>query len=133
MTKILVIDDDALLRVTMAATLSTKGHAVVEAGNGLDGVAEARRQRPDLVIVDTIMPEQDGIETLIRLRASHPHLPVLAIGGGRARDLDFLALATSMGATATLAKPFVPQALIELVDRCLATLAPSRHEEAVPA
>ncbi len=133
MTRILVIDDDALLRVTMVATLSTKGHVVVEAGNGVDGVTEARSRQPDLAIVDMIMPEQDGIETLIRLRATYPYLPVLAIGGGRARSLDFLSLATIMGATATLPKPFEPPALIEMVDRCLAMVAPARREHAAVA
>ncbi len=133
MTRILLIDDDALLRVTMVATLSAEGHVVVEAGNGVDGITEARRHRPDLVIVDMIMPDQDGIETLIRLRATYPHLPVLAIGGGRARSLDFLALAASMGATATLPKPFEPPALVEIVDRCLATPAPARRAHAAVA
>lgn len=120
MTRILLIDDDALVRVTLAAALSTAGHTVVEAGNGVDGVTEARRCQPDLVIVDMVMPEQDGIETLIRLRASHPNLPVIAIGGGRVRNLDFLSLATSLGATHTLPKPFAPPALLGLVDQCLA-------------
>lgn len=119
MTRILVIDDDALLRVTVAAALSIAGHAVVEAENGVEGVAEARRHRPDLVIVDIIMPEQDGIETLIRLRAGDPDMPVVAIGGGRARAADFLSLATSFGATATLAKPCRPEVLVETVRRCL--------------
>lgn len=120
MTRILLIDDDPLLRVTLAAALSAAGHVVVEADNGVEGVAEARRHRPDLVVVDIIMPEQDGIETLIRLRASDPDLPILAIGGGRARAADFLSLATSFGATATLAKPCAPEVLVEAVRRCLA-------------
>ncbi|MGQ3071178.1 MAG: response regulator transcription factor [Ferrovibrionaceae bacterium] len=125
MTRILLIDDDPLLRVTLAAALSAAGHVVVEADNGIEGVAEARRHRPDLVVVDIIMPEQDGIETLIRLRASDPDLPVLAIGGGRARAADFLSLATGFGATATLAKPCAPEVLVEAVRRCLAAAQPA--------
>ncbi len=123
MTRILVIDDDPLLRVTLAAALSTAGHVAVEAGNGLDGVTEARRYPPDLIIVDLIMPEQDGIETLIRLRATYPDLPVVAIAGARARNQDFLSLATSLGATATLAKPFPTPTLVDLVAHCLAAAA----------
>lgn len=125
MTRILLIDDDPLLRVTLAAGLSAAGYVVVEAENGVEGVAEARRHRPDLVVVDIIMPEQDGIETLVRLRASDPDLPVLAIGGGRARAADFLSLATSFGATATLAKPCAPEVLAEAVRRCLAAARPA--------
>jgi CheY-like chemotaxis protein len=125
MTRILLIDDDPLLRVTLAAALSAAGHVVVEAENGVEGVAEARRHRPDLVVVDIIMPEQDGIETLVRLRTSDPDLPVLAIGGGRARAADFLSLATSFGATATLAKPCAPEVLVEAVRRCLDPAQPA--------
>lgn len=129
MTRILVIDDDATLRVTLAAALSTAGHVAVEAENGVEGVSEARRHPPDLVIVDLIMPEQDGIETLIRLRATCPDLPVVAIAGARARNADFLSLATSLGATATLAKPFPTPTLVELVGRCLAAGAPPRLKQ----
>ncbi len=130
MTRILVIDDDPLLRVTLAAALSTAGHVTVEAENGLDGVTEARRYPPDLVVVDLIMPEQDGIETLIRLRATYPDLPVLAIAGARARNQEFLSLATSLGATVTLAKPFPTPTLVELVGQCLAAPAQPPQRQA---
>ncbi len=120
MTRILLIEDDALVRTTLAEVLAAAGHEVAEARNGLDGVAEARRLRPDLVIVDMIMPEQDGIETLINLRATQAGMPILAIsGGGRVRNLDFLSLAASLGATRTLPKPFTPDALLAAVNDCL--------------
>jgi len=120
MSRILLIEDDAVVRMTMAAMLADAGHSIVEAQNGIEGMAEMRRRRPELVIVDLIMPEQDGIETLIKLRADHPDLPILAMsGGGRARNLDFLTLAAGFGATRTLLKPFAPPSLLALVDECL--------------
>ncbi len=126
MSSILLIEDDALVRITLAAVLAEAGHVVVEAQNGIEGMAEMRRRPPDMVIVDLIMPEQDGIETLIKLRASQPDLPILAMsGGGRARNLDFLALAASFGATRTLPKPFAPPALLALVEECLAGAPPA--------
>lgn len=120
MIRILLIEDDALVRTTLAEVLAAAGHEVAEARNGLDGVAEARRLRPDLVIVDMIMPEQDSIETLINLRATQAGMPILAIsGGGRVRNLDFLSLAAGLGATRTLPKPFTPDALLAAVNDCL--------------
>lgn len=126
MTSILLIEDDELVRGTLAEVLASAGHSVVEAKNGLDGVVAARRAKPALVIIDMIMPEQDGIETLINLRAGDATVPILAIsGGGRTRNLDFLAVAASLGATRTLPKPFAPAALLAMVEECLAP-APAR-------
>ena len=67
------------------------------------------------------MPNADGIETILKLRRLQPDLPLIAMsGGGRAGDGEYLGIATKFGAVATLAKPFSPRRLVELVASVLA-------------
>lgn len=118
MARILVVDDDPLVRRLIRDILATQKHEVSEAENGRRGEQVAAQQRPDVIITDIVMPEQEGIETIIGLRRQCPALKILAIsGGGRMRFLEFLDVARKFGADATLAKPFDRAAL-------LSTLAP---------
>src|ERR1700730_4944168 len=70
MTKILVIDDDAIVRKTIVQLLEDDGYQVVSTDDGRRGMALFRSERPDLVITDIIMPEQEGIQT--RRRCARP-------------------------------------------------------------
>ncbi|MCH8154484.1 MAG: response regulator [Proteobacteria bacterium] len=77
--------------------------------------------RPDLIITDIIMPEKEGVETIIALRRADPDLPIIAIsGGGRLDATDFLTMAGKLGARRTLSKPFRRDQLLEAVGECLA-------------
>lgn len=117
---ILVIDDDAIVRRTLQEILESEGHRVSCAENGRHGLVAFGRQRPDLVITDIIMPDQEGIETIVHLRKIWPKGPIIAIsGGGRIGNVDFLQMAERIGADAILAKPFEPEELLALVARCL--------------
>ncbi len=78
MTKILVVDDNATNRKLLVTWLSSEGYLTVEAADGSDGLAAARRERPDLVISDILMPTMDGYEFVRRLRAE-PGLDDLAV------------------------------------------------------
>ncbi|MCH8237326.1 MAG: response regulator [Proteobacteria bacterium] len=74
----------------------------------------------DLVITDIIMPEKEGVETIVELKQLHPSLKIIAIsGGGRTRNMDFLKLAKQFGADSILAKPFSEDELMEHVNACL--------------
>jgi len=116
--KILVIDDDYLVRYTLARILRSNRHEVVTAGDGHHGMALFREQRPDLVITDIIMPEQEGIETIRRIRGECPDAKIIAIsGGGRICDLDVLAMARKLGADDVIAKPFDAEGLLGRVRR----------------
>src|SRR5580698_9175142 len=97
MAKILVIDDDQEMRVLIHECLVELGHAVNEACDGREGVRAIEGEHPDLVICDLVMPDQEGIETIIALGRTHPELPVLAISG---KDPVFLRMATQLGAAA---------------------------------
>lgn len=112
MARILVIDDDPLVRKAIKAVLDRVGHAVVLAPDGRVGVAEYGRSGFDLVITDILMPEQEGMETIRALRNANPSVKILAIsGGGRIGIQDFLVVAERLGASATLKKPFDPDDL----------------------
>jgi CheY-like chemotaxis protein len=121
MPDILVIDDHPELRGAIENLLARNGYSVRGAKNGREGLEAFHRSRPDLVITDIFMPEKDGIETILAMRALDRDIPVLAIsGGGRARNQDFPALALKLGATALLAKPFRAADLLASVRRLLA-------------
>ena len=121
MAKILVIDDDPLVRNTILRILRASGFEVVAAEDGLRGMKVFRSEAPDLVITDIIMPDQEGIQTIIEMRRERPNAKIIAIsGGGRVANADFLSMARSLGADSVVAKPFTPAQLVSRVDECLA-------------
>lgn len=120
MTRILVIDDNPLVRATLRSILAAAGYEVVLASDGKAGLDEFRRRPSDLVITDIVMPEIEGIETIRQLRGLAPELPILAIsGGGRGIPLDYLRMAQQLGASDVLSKPFEADELLSSVTRCL--------------
>jgi len=121
MARILVIDDLPMVRQMLSDMLSGDGHTVVEAKNGRDGLEKMRQQPANLVITDIIMPEMEGVETVIALKRDFPQLQIIAIsGGGRGANYDFLDAARKLGAARTLRKPFTRQELLDAVEECLA-------------
>jgi CheY-like chemotaxis protein len=120
MAKILLVDDDPMVRETVRQILIADDHLVTLAEDGRKAVEIFRNAEFDLVITDIIMPEKDGIEIITELRRTRPAVRILAIsGGGRMGNTDFLRIAERLGATAAVAKPFDPDELIEKVASCL--------------
>lgn len=120
MSNILVIDDEDLVRETLRQMLEDGGHEVIEASNGEEGVRQFLKHGADLIVTDVIMPEKEGIETIIELTRDYPDLRIIAIsGGGRTKRVDYLEIAERFGAAAVMAKPFDQQTLLSEVDRCL--------------
>ena len=121
MARILIIDDEDELRSMLRQMLEQAGHAVTEAVNGAEGIRFYQQDTHDLIITDIIMPEKEGVETIIALRRADPNLPIIAIsGGGRLEATDFLTMARKLGARRTLSKPFRRDQLLEAVGECLA-------------
>jgi DNA-binding response OmpR family regulator len=121
MAKILVIDDDRTFSTLLAASLQDVGHIVEQAANGRDGISMIGATRFDAVVTDIIMPDQEGIETIRKIRRRHPQLPIVAMSAGSATlALDLLQIAKALGANDTLAKPFRPSELINRLDTLLA-------------
>jgi DNA-binding NtrC family response regulator len=120
MSKILVIDDDPMVRKAIERILDRKGYDVVMADDGRRGLKLFEREQPDLVITDIIMPEREGIETIRAIQKIRPGAKIIAIsGGGRVGNVDFLTLAAKLGAREIIAKPFDPSELTRSVSRCL--------------
>ena len=118
--RILLIDDDIIVRQTIANVLTDAGYEVVSAPDGVTGMRAYRRSRPDLVITDIIMPDQEGIQTLMEIHKVDPTAKVIAIsGGGRTSNQRILDVARTMGASDTLAKPFDLEDLLRVVQRWL--------------
>jgi len=125
MAHILVVDDDEQVREVFKRTLESHGHQVVEAGDGRAAVAAYREKSPDLVVLDIIMPEQDGLETILDLRRDFPDAKIIAIsGGGRASAQGYLRPAKILGADLAFSKPLAPQELLEAIDRLLKQRGP---------
>ena len=107
MPHILLVDDDDAFRKMLRLTLEQMGHSVTEARNGRDALLIHAMHPADVVLTDIIMPEKEGLETIMELRrAAHPARIVAMSGGGRGSALDYLGLAKRFGALAVLEKPF---------------------------
>ena len=114
---ILVIDDDDMVRGTLVENLRDEGFAVSAADNGVVAMAMLDDgPLPDIVITDIIMPQKEGLETILELRRKYPQVKLIAIsGGGRTRGGDFLDMASKLGADAVMAKPLDLEKLGETV------------------
>jgi DNA-binding response OmpR family regulator len=120
MAAILLIDDNVDLCTMMAHALTLAGHQVHVAHDGKTASRLADCVPVDLVITDIVMPEQDGLETVMRLRKTHPGLPVIVISGDAPRHAPvYLTIASKLGATRTLLKPFSAAMLLETVNAML--------------
>ena len=116
MASILVIDDESEVRYAIKAVLEDQGHSVAEAETGTQGLARLENASYDLVICDIIMPDKEGIETIVEIRESLPKQKIVAMsGGGRIKKEDYLAVAAAVGATHTISKPFDAETLTEMV------------------
>jgi CheY-like chemotaxis protein len=125
MSRILIIEDDDLLRKVLAKTLELAGHTVLEASNGQEGLDLFRGTSADLVITDLVMPVKEGVETIMQLHREFPDLPILAMSGGVPNSGLYLNIANKIGAQRVLAKPFTPQELMEVVGQVLGNSQPS--------
>jgi len=106
-TRILIVDDDTAVRDSIHAILSLHGYDIRQAGDGRQCEKAVRQGVPDLVILDIMMPERDGMATIRSLRRSHPGVKILAISGGGEMHLEeALPFAEALGAHASLHKPF---------------------------
>src|SRR5215469_3277339 len=116
--KILVIDDDHLVRYTLSKILQRNGYDVVTASDGKRAMTVFRAEHPDAVITDIVMPEQEGAETILLLRKERPEVRIIAISGGaRTGNLDYLDMARALGADDVIRKPFEAEELLSRLAR----------------
>lgn len=116
---ILIIEDEAPIRLLLRRALEVAGHEVREAPNGRIGL-ELYRERPaDLVITDILMPVMGGLDTILELTREFLDVKVIAISAGQGEE-DFLHVAKLLGARQTLYKPISTEKLLSAVQYELA-------------
>ena len=107
MARILVVDDEAMLRGVVRKMLERNGHEVSDAADGVLGMEAYRRQPTDIVLTDIVMPNKDGIQLIIELKKEFPTVRLIAMSGGaRTSERDFLEVAKHYGVRQVLHKPF---------------------------
>ena len=122
MAKILIIEDEAPFRAVLTRVLQEKGHHVIETPDGSQALRLCQAHSVDLMLTDLIMPNKEGIETIIEVKKDFPNLPIIAMsGGGRTGPQDLLFAAAALGAHATISKPFQIQQLLTLIEAQLST------------
>jgi DNA-binding response OmpR family regulator len=131
MARVLVLEDDGALGIIMRSALEDAGHEVILAADGRIGLRVFGASKFEVVITDMLMPDMDGIEIVRTLRAYRSAVKIVAVSGGGALDHgDLLGTARRLGADATLAKPFTPHALRDLVAAVLSPPAGATSEAA---
>jgi len=120
MAKVLVIDDDKIVRDLARRMLGLQGYTILEAKDGIEGIDLFHKEKPDVVITDIIMPNADGLEVIRQIKQQNPDAKIIAISGaGQSPDQAYLKHARVFGATASLPKPFQPDQLLSVLDSLL--------------
>ena len=126
MAKILIVDDEEDVRIALKQVLERAGYEVSVAATGNEGLDLMKRETPDLVITDVIMPGIDGIATARQIREKYRDTRIIVISGGGKAAPDpyepdaistrsYLASASSAGADRTLTKPFDRNEILDVV------------------
>ena len=118
MARVLVVDDAALMRRVLGDALGAAGHVVVgEATNGVEAVASFQALRPELTMLDIVMPEKDGLAALAEIMAINPAARVVMCSmlGQESKMLKSIKL----GAKDFVVKPFQAEGLLEAINNAL--------------
>ena len=116
MSKVLVVDDDRHIRDVVAFALRKEGFAVAEAGDGAAALQAVEQEKPDLLILDILMPEMDGTEVCRRLRATSP-VPIIFLSS-KDDEIDRV-VGLELGGDDYVTKPFSPRELVARVKAVL--------------
>jgi two-component system alkaline phosphatase synthesis response regulator PhoP len=118
-SKILVVDDEPPIVRLMEFILAREGYVMVAAVNGEEALARVREHKPDLVLLDIMMPRIDGYEVARQLRADpeHCNIPIIMLSA-KAQDED-VRRGVEVGVNEYITKPFSPQYLIQVVNKYL--------------
>lgn len=117
MAKILLVEDDDLVRDMLAQVLERAAHEVESATNGEEATELLKHSEPDIMVTDIIMPKKSGITLISEVRDKHPRMEIIAIsGGGRLDPTGYLDLSESLGATVSFEKPVDNTALLMAIE-----------------
>jgi CheY-like chemotaxis protein len=133
MAIILIVDDDPTVRLIAGEMLRCDDHAIVEVEDGDQALKVVGSMPVDLVVLDMLMPNKDGLETIIELRKQKPGIRILAISsGGRMEPGYLLRTAMAFGADECLEKPLRLDNFVQVVDRLLTTPSRGSSADAIP-
>jgi DNA-binding response OmpR family regulator len=135
MRRILVVDDDPHVGQAIRVWLQHHGFRVSTADGGPSGLAALGSGTFDLMMVDVFMPQMRGFESIRLFHERAPSVPLIAISGCAFAEVEtsapeFIRLATRLGATRCLRKPFKPTTLLAVIDECLKQAEPHRRQAA---
>lgn len=117
---VLIVDDDPKTRRVLREILEPLKHCVFEAGNGREALPLVEQHKPDLMIVDILMPEMDGLETIRFLRRKGYRMPIIAMPTRRGLSAErYSEFARSFGADDVLLKPFDQAEVLKVLRRIL--------------
>ena len=125
---ILLVDDDAKLRKLLTEYLEGYGYCVRTAPDGLEALEALRREVPDIIILDVMMPHKDGLEVLSEIRSEHA-IPVIMLTA-KGEEADRI-VGLELGADDYLPKPFNPRELLARIKAVLRRVRPSGQASAV--
>lgn len=124
MAKILIIDDEKVMRDFITKTLTPLGYSIDSVGDGWTGMQIFRRKRHDLIITDIFMPGIEGLDVIDEISSTYPGVKTIAISGGGKFEMEYtLELAKEIGADTYMAKPFSAQELIFAVNELFSEAA----------
>ena len=120
MAKILLVEDDDLVRDMLTQILQRASHEVICATNGEEAMEYLKKDKPDIMVTDIIMPKKSGITLISEVRDRHPTMEIIAIsGGGRLDPTGYLDLSETLGASVSFEKPIDNNALLMAIDLLL--------------
>lgn len=120
MAKILLVEDDDLVRDMLTQVLSRASHEVFSASNGEEAAMYLKKNEPDIMVTDIIMPKKSGISLISEVKSFHPRMEIIAIsGGGRLDPTGYLDLSETLGASVSFEKPIDNSALLMAIDLLL--------------
>jgi CheY-like chemotaxis protein len=120
MAGILIVEDERTFREVIRISLLRRKYSVYEAADGKEAIAHFKPALIDLVITDLIMPEEEGLNVIIKLREIKPAVKIIAIsGGGIAGPGSYLEVASALGADAIFSKPFPINKLLATIEDLL--------------
>lgn len=120
MAVILIVDDDPTLRAVATELLRSSDHCIVEAEDGVEALQLLDRLPVDLIVLDMLMPNMDGLEVLTAIRGREAQVQILAISSGGSMDAQYLLrCATAFGANEVMLKPLRRGAFADAVSRLI--------------
>jgi diguanylate cyclase (GGDEF)-like protein len=129
MSHILFVEDDPQLRAMVVPLLQQKGHAVTEAATGADASTRLNQLRPDLIILDGLLPDTTGMDWLAALRKREPKLPPVIFVSAFWRDRkSFIRLTEELKVQQVIHKPIIPEVFLQQLENLLTQLYPRQGE-----